>query len=1255
MRRRFFFSLILLLMSAAAALAGGGPQNVLVVYNPQFPWSQAIAQHYQAARHIPADNMFALSLNLNSFTVAQPPTSWGLPTGTVPNADDDSRMMLTVTDFTNSIYNPIVNYLAQKGLTNQVYMLVLCEGVPWRMWSFAPENADLKTYPSFWPGVFGNDDLGSEAWVDTALARFSLSNLPPASLINISDSNNPLYPGYSSYYSANDAFQPGAWSIPTYTASSGGSQVNAPMPFLVSMLYGYFAGNYQGGQNLVNDAVDRGVAADAAFPTSTFLFLKNDDAPSGLRSCRSSYYWIEAETMRQKGFGAFVDYVTSANLPTYQPWLNPGFTGSVMGVTMGVQEIAEPNVSGTAAYAWSAAYGWPWANGAYAETLTSFGGYYLSYYQAQRGGWSWWHTTPECFLAGGACGGFGTAKEPGLVYYISQLMAEFPLPLQFRRYADGFSYAEVMYQSVAQIRNVAIVGDPLGAPFAKRPAVAVAGLPAQVNQGAVVSAAATALHHPRGKSVQRLEAYLDGHFLASFVPACPAGNTVSVTLSGQTVSYTTTSGETRSVIFAQLQNAINAAFSNSFIATATDLAWYDNIDTADLALPPNNGDPQGNPTSGQLMLLTQLRGPAGNGFSCAAALTASAGQNFARPAWLAPATYGGTQWANPMLDTYNDSTNAYSWAEPTTSIDDLEVLVINNPLPITSGGETLTISFSSADLAVTASGVVTLSDTIFTFAPIQAAIAQEMAALSAGQYSVSGTGLARAAFTPSGANFLIQHPAHATSGFLLALSVGASNTLVLENSGGNTTVLDNVPAPSGRPQPVYVLTVSLEANVLPAMSPGTDLFSVQFFSSDGFTTGSSGLVAFTTTTTDPSAAAVQIAQVMARISSSQYVVDYTGSGVQAAGRTPASTFIFRHPTAVTSPFIVGLMPAPLPPISPDSSGTVFAQTSNGGPGLNYLYLDLGPDTLSHTFTFDTTALALGAHELQIVGVDGGAAEAQGYAYVDFQLTPATLSVTPTTSGSVFVTPSLASYTPGTPVQIVATPSFGYVFAGWFVNSGTLLNYLAPTTTLDVTGGCVLTASFVPATLSVTASASANWVYQNTPVTTADRHQVALTLSVTDTWGNHSYTVTVVQDGAAGVVTPTASWSSGTLVTPTGSSPVVWTVSAAAEISAWLVGGRRQSDGYADTGPCTVTIQLVGDVTPAQNVASAQLVLTVCPLGDINGDGDLTTADRVQLRQYLNGLPAPGLTAANFRLDGDAAVTAADLALLNSILNNLPVP
>jgi hypothetical protein len=76
---------------------------------------------------------------------------------------------------------------------------------------------------------------------------------------------------------------------------------------------------------------------------------------------------------------------------------------------------------------------------------------------------------------------------------------------------------------------------------------------------------------------------------------------------------------------------------------------------------------------------------------------------------------------------------------------------------------------------------------------------------------------------------------------------------------------------------------------------------------------------------------------------------------------------------------------------------------------------------------------------------------------------------------------------------------------------------------------------------------------------------------------------------------------------------------------------------------------------AANAATAQAVLVVRPLGDITGDGAVTTADRVQLMKRFNSVPTPDQTDADFDLDGNGAVTANDLAILNALLNNFAVP
>ena len=218
---------------------------------------------------------------------------------------------------------------------------------------------------------------------------------------------------------------------------------------------------------------------------------------------------------------------------------------------------------------------------------------------------------------------------------------------------------------------------------------------------------------------------------------------------------------------------------------------------------------------------------------------------------------------------------------------------------------------------------------------------------------------------------------------------------------------------------------------------------------------------------------------------------------------------------------------------------------------------------------------------------------------------------------------------------------------------------SPTDQYDFLGFRVAALASGWQTLTVTASTSAPWVYQNTPATTKDRHAVTLAVNVTqDSWGNHSYTVTVTQSGT-GVVTPTAVWTSGTTLTPALSA--TWS-----GLTGYLVGGRVQGGGVvgsaanlATTGSCTVTVTVVGDVSGPSNPATTTLTLTVAPLGDIDGSGQVDqkdlAIDLAILNARLNAFDITPYTDANCDLSGDGAVTTADRVLLNKILNGLAVP
>jgi uncharacterized repeat protein (TIGR02543 family) len=279
---------------------------------------------------------------------------------------------------------------------------------------------------------------------------------------------------------------------------------------------------------------------------------------------------------------------------------------------------------------------------------------------------------------------------------------------------------------------------------------------------------------------------------------------------------------------------------------------------------------------------------------------------------------------------------------------------------------------------------------------------------------------------------------------------------------------------------------------------------------------------------------------------------------------------------------------------------------------------------------------------------------QGNVTLTANYTQNSYSGTEAVTGGTISLSSSGPYVYGQVITATETASAGYAFAGWSVTGpSTLSSSSAVTTSLTVYDSFTLTANFRQETFSVTALTSTTWVYQNTPLSTQDRHVLALTVSVMqDTWGNSGYTTTVTQSGS-GVVTPVASWTSGTTVTPTLSAS--W-----AGLSGYLVGGRVNGvvNGAANlalTGSCLVTVSVVGNVSGPTNPATATVTIVVRPLGDIDGSGQLGGQDLTILNTRLNGLGIAPQTDADCDLSGDGRVTTADRVILYIIRNDQPVP
>ena len=223
-----------------------------------------------------------------------------------------------------------------------------------------------------------------------------------------------------------------------------------------------------------------------------------------------------------------------------------------------------------------------------------------------------------------------------------------------------------------------------------------------------------------------------------------------------------------------------------------------------------------------------------------------------------------------------------------------------------------------------------------------------------------------------------------------------------------------------------------------------------------------------------------------------------------------------------------------------------------------------------------------------------------------------------------------TYDEGSVVPIAATVPPKHRFTGWTGDIATVTDPSAEQTTITLNGNYTVTATFerIIYPLEPELNLDADFVYQNLPQTTKNRHRVTLTIEVgEDENENSDYEVEVVKIGGPGEVVIEAT-----------DDPLVW----------HLVGSRS---GVGATGEVTLEVRLKGDLA---GESVGQMTLTVRHLGDITGDGFVNARDKLELLRHLNGLA----TKASLRaldLSGDGTVNAEDRLIINALLNGFQLP
>lgn len=223
-----------------------------------------------------------------------------------------------------------------------------------------------------------------------------------------------------------------------------------------------------------------------------------------------------------------------------------------------------------------------------------------------------------------------------------------------------------------------------------------------------------------------------------------------------------------------------------------------------------------------------------------------------------------------------------------------------------------------------------------------------------------------------------------------------------------------------------------------------------------------------------------------------------------------------------------------------------------------------------------------------------------------------------------------TYDEGCQAQIAATIPPKHRFVRWTGDTDTVADVEAAETTITMDANYEVTATFerIVYPIEVALVREVDFVYQNTPVTTKDRHKIVLTIDVTaDENENGEYEVEVEQVGGDGEVIIKAT-----------ANPLVWEI----------IGSRR---GVGRTGEVNLEVRLTGDVA---GETLETLDLAVRRLGDITGDGYINLRDKLAMVKHLNGIATPEPPRA-FDLDGDGTAGAIDRQIMNALMNGFAIP
>ena len=285
---------------------------------------------------------------------------------------------------------------------------------------------------------------------------------------------------------------------------------------------------------------DRGAAAQGQRPPATFNLHLFGDEFRGIRERRFAN--------AQFSFSTLPNLPASCSIaPRYA--IMSGITNA-MGYQDGYGNVFDPILDNLRTNN-------VWLPGAYADHLTSYGGAITNLTNAYG------QSTVLDWMEIGATASYGTVDEP------CAYLEKFPDPLMAFHYARGFTIGEAYAMAVEAPYQGLFAGDPLAAPFAAPPTLAVVShVPGQIVTG-LVSVSVSSQAHPDGAPPASLDLYLGGRFHATLASIAPTpGNVLSIGVNGATSSVAVAASDSLFDAVSALADAINAETNHAVRASA---------------------------------------------------------------------------------------------------------------------------------------------------------------------------------------------------------------------------------------------------------------------------------------------------------------------------------------------------------------------------------------------------------------------------------------------------------------------------------------------------------------------------------------------------------------------------------------------------------------------------------------------------------------------------------------------------------------